>query len=82
MFNQYTVESRIKKDKKKHGQTIVLPSPPRRKMDPQEINELVRKNVRDAILLGGAVYTLVKLADSGSRVAVIAANAYFYKNYG
>lgn len=72
MFGQYTIESRIKKDRKKHGTYVEIP---RRKMDPLEINELARKNVRDLVLLGGAVYTLKKLADAGATVTVILADS-------
>lgn len=78
MFGQYTVESRVKKNKKNQNHAQPYVSIPRRKMDPLEINDLVRKNVRDLVILGGAVYTTKRLADAVYHVAVVLAERKIY----
>lgn len=71
MFGQYTVESRVKRNKKHRGvETYVIP---RAKMTPEEINDLVRKNVRDLVLLGGAVYVAKRLADAAYQISIVVA---------
>lgn len=72
MFKNRSIEMKVVKTPKQNDSYIRIPRP---RLTPEQITEISKDTARTAAFLAGAGYTLKKVVDVASEIAIITAKA-------